>query len=61
MSEVASTGVLSDYVAYYNHARPHHGIEQHCPVPVETTPRDGSNEGRDLLVGVLHDSYRRAA
>ncbi len=53
--------VLTAYVDYYNHARHHQGIEQRCPVPVEKVPRAGPIERRDILGGVLHDYYRRAA
>ncbi len=54
--------VLTAYVDYYNHARPHQGIDQQCPVPlVRSTARDGPIERRDILGGVLHDYYRRAA
>ena len=35
--------VLAAYVDYYNHARPHQGIDQECPVPlVGRAARDGS-------------------
>ena len=54
--------VLTEYVAYYNHARPHQGIDQQCPVPLRrSTARAGPIERRDILGGVLHDYYRRAA
>ncbi len=54
--------VLAAYVDYYNHARPHQGIDQQCPVSgVRSTARDGPIERRDILGGVLHDYYRRAA
>jgi transposase InsO family protein len=53
--------VLSTYVAYYNHARPHQGIDQRSPVPLDNVARAGPIERRDLLGGVLHDYYRRAA
>jgi putative transposase len=54
--------VLTTYVDYYNHARPHQGLDQRCPVPLGgTMPRDGPIERRDILGGVLHDYYRRAA
>ena len=54
--------VLTAYVEYYNNARPHQGIDQQCPVPlVRSTARDGLIERRDILGGVLHDYYRRAA
>ncbi len=54
--------VLTAYLDYYNHARPHQGIEQQCPVAlVRSTVRDGPIARRDILGGVLHDYYRRAA
>jgi len=53
--------VLTAYVDYYNRARPHQGIGQQCPVPLENAARDGPVERRDILGGVLHDYYRRAA
>ena len=53
---------LTAYVAYYNGARPHQGIDQRCPMPlVRIAARDGPIERRDVLGGVLHDYYRRAA
>ena len=54
--------VLTSYLYYYNHARPHQGVDQQCPVPFQpSTARDGPIERRDILGGVLHDYYRRAA
>jgi hypothetical protein len=54
--------VLIAYIDYYNEARPHQGLDQQCPVPaVRSMERDGSIERRDILGGVLHDYYRRAA
>ena len=53
--------VLTAYVDYFNHARPHQGIDQRCPVPLASTARDGPIERRDSLGGLLHDYYRRAA
>ena len=52
---------LTAYVDYYNHARPHQGIAQRCPVPLDYAARAGPIERRDILGGVLHDYYRRAA
>jgi transposase InsO family protein len=52
--------VLTTYIDYYNHARPHQGIDQRCPIPFESIARDGPIERRDILGGVIHD-YRRAA
>jgi len=54
--------VLTTYVDYYNSARPHQGIEQRCPIPLgPSAARDGPIERRDILGGVLHGYYRRAA
>ncbi len=54
--------VLTTYVDYYNGARPHQGIDQRCPIPfVPSAARDSPIERRDILGGVLHDYYRRAA
>jgi putative transposase len=54
--------VLTAYLDYYNHARPHQGLEQQCPVPlVRSRARASPIERRDILGGVLHDYYRRAA
>ncbi len=53
--------VLTAYVAYYNSARPHQGIDQQCPVRLESAALDGPVERRDILGGMLHDYYRRAA
>ena len=54
--------VLTAYVDYYNHARPHQGIDQQCPTPLRgSAARDGPIERRDILGGVLHDYHRRAA
>lgn len=49
---------LTTYVDYYNRARPHQGIDQRCPIPLESTARAGPIERRDILGGVLHE-YRR--
>ncbi len=53
--------VLTAYIDYYNRARPHQGIAQQCPVPLTSATRDGPIARRDILGGVLHDYYRRAA
>ncbi len=53
--------VLTTYVEYDNHARPHQGIDQCCPVPIESGVRDGPSERWARLGGILHDYYRCAA
>ncbi len=57
--------VIGEYVAYFNHARPHQGIDQRIPDP----PDDMSckdMQGAQRIVGYpvlggLHHDYRRAA
>jgi len=60
-SEAHLRRVLMEYVAHYNHARPHQGIEQQCPVALPAPVRDGPVRRRDRLGGLLHDYYREAA
>jgi transposase InsO family protein len=56
--------VLNEYVAYFNQARPHQGIEQQIPeLPVPSAPL---NDQRDQVIAVpvlggLHHDYRRVA
>ena len=62
---IASEGhlrrVLTEYVACYNHARPHQGLEQRCPVALHAPARDGPVRRHDTLGGLLHDYYREVA
>ncbi len=53
--------VLTEYVAHDNHARPHQGLDQRCPVALPAPVRDGPVRRRDGLGGLLHDDYREAA
>lgn len=53
--------VLSEYVQYYNTARPHQGIDQRCPVPISSVARSGAVKCRDVLGGIIHDYHREAA
>jgi putative transposase len=55
--------VLTAYLARYNGARPHRGINLEIPVPSPTDRRpetDGSIERVDILGGLIHQ-YHRAA
>jgi putative transposase len=60
-SEAHLRRALTEDVTFYNHARPHQGIEQRCPVALPAPVRDGSVRRRDRLGGLLHDYYREAA
>ncbi len=53
--------VLTEYTNYFNRARPHQGIEQRCPIPIERGRRDGAVQRRDVLGGIIHDYDRAAA
>ncbi len=60
-SEAHLRPVLRDYVAYYNHTRPHQGLAQQSPIPQIMPIADGSIRCRNVLGGILHDYYRDAA
>lgn len=53
--------VLTEYVNYFNKARPHQGIEQRCPIPIERGLGSGAVKRRDVLGGIIHDYERDAA
>ena len=52
--------VLTEYIAYYNAARPHQGLDQQTPLPLIVSA-EGRVCCRDVLDGVIHDYYRQAA
>src|SRR5262249_36890340 len=52
--------VLREYTAYYNAARPHQGLAQQAPIPLDRR-RSGIIQRRDILGGILHDYYRKSA
>jgi transposase InsO family protein len=57
--------VLSAYLAHYNIARPHRGLNLEVPVPLPGTDHraragNGAIERLDVLGGLIHE-YRRAA
>ena len=53
--------VMLEYIEYDNRARPHQGIEQRGPNPIEGVPKAGRVRGRDVLGGLIHDYDREAA
>lgn len=53
--------VMVEYVDYYNRCRPHQGIEQRCPTPIDRTRKEGAIERYDVLGGIIHDYQREAA
>jgi hypothetical protein len=48
-------------VEYYNRSRPHQGIEQRCPIPIERGHKEGAVKCRNVLGGLVHDYDRDAA
>jgi len=56
--------IMKQYQVYFNHARPHQGINQHIPCPPEQ-PKEQHTRGeiisRPVLGGLHHDYQRRAA
>lgn len=53
--------VLLKYVQYYNSRRPHQGLEQDSPEGLKLISKEGEIQRRDVLGGIIHDYYRRAA
>jgi putative transposase len=56
--------VVKDYTEYFNHARPHQGIEQRIPCRperLETAPVNGKLVSRPVLNGLHHDYFWQAA
>ena len=55
---------VKEYKEYFNHARPHQGIEQRIPCRperLETAPDNGKLSSRAVLGGLHHDYYWQAA
>jgi hypothetical protein len=56
--------VIKEYVAYFNHARPHQGLGQRIPIPLapnDLTKSRGSSVQVLPILGGLHHQYRLAA
>ena len=61
LNEVHRRRVLTEYIDYYNRARPHQGLQQQAPIPFQRGPDHGSVHCRDVLGGIIHDYWRQAA
>lgn len=61
LNETHLRRVTKEYIAHYNRTRPHQGIEQRCPIPIDRVPRKGVVQRRDVLGGVIHEYSRDAA
>jgi putative transposase len=56
--------VLNEYVAYFNHARPHQGLGQRIPIPLIPNNLTGSRGSSVQVIPILsglHHQYRLAA
>ena len=60
LAEVHLRQVLKEYVAYYNAARPHQGIEQQMPIPYPISASEGEVRSHPILGGIIHDYFRAA-
>ena len=56
--------MVKAYVLYFNHQRPHQGIDQAIPVPSKIVPNEAEQEQMIYafpVLGGLHTIYQRAA
>lgn len=53
--------VLKEYVLYFNQARPYQGIGQQLPVGTRCSVEGSPARCREVLGGIILDSYRAAA
>ena len=53
--------VMREYIAFFNTARPHQGIDLQIPVPPASRAASGPVRCRNVLGGIIHDYYRDAA
>jgi putative transposase len=53
--------VMREYIAFFNTARPHQGLEQQIPVPKIAHETTGPVRSRAVLGGIIHDYYRDTA
>ncbi|MDP9374958.1 MAG: transposase [Chloroflexota bacterium] len=64
LSEAHLRRILHEYVAYFNTARPHQGLEQRIPAPPEVyvlRPEPGRTVRAVPVLGGLHHTHQRVA
>jgi len=61
INEVHLRRVMREYVAFFNTARAHQGLDQQIPVPIASGQGNGPVRCRNVLGGIIHDYYRDAA
>ena len=59
LDEAHLRAVLAEYLAYYNHERPHRTLRLDTPVPAARSPTGAVHVRR--VLGGLHHTYARAA
>jgi hypothetical protein len=52
---------MHEYIAFFNTARPHQGIDQQIPVAPAGRAASGPVQCCKVLGGIIHDYYRDAA
>jgi len=53
--------IISSYLNYYHHSRPHRGLGHNAPVPRAVEPPERGRIVAEPMVGGLHHRYRRCA
>jgi putative transposase len=53
--------VMAEFVTYHNTARPHQGLGQQIPLPRQSPPGSEPVHCHDVLGGIIHDYYCKAA
>lgn len=53
--------ILKTYIAYYETARPHQGLNQRMPKPSKQSRHSGSVQKHRILGGIINDYYRAPA
>ena len=64
INEAQLRRLLKEYISYFNHSRPHQGIDQRVPEPKESLGLPAGATGRVIafpVLGGLHHEYRHAA
>jgi len=61
LSEAHLRRILCAYVAYFNRARPHQGLLQRIPDPLEECTQSAGTVHAHPVLGGLHHTYQRAA
>ena len=64
INEAQLRRLLNEYVSYFNHSRPHQGIDQRVTEPKENLGLPAVATGRVIafpVLGGLHHEYRHAA